>query len=274
MLSRVCFLPFILTCLAIAPAAAAEATPRRVLLLYQGPDGHPPTTHEYKAGLGVLAACLKQVAGVEAEAVDASEPWEAGPERLAKADGVVIFLCEGAKWASAAPRRLDALSQLAQRKGGIVALHWGVGTKDAAPIPAWLKLAGACHGGPDRKYQVLETDVTLPEQRHPILTGVEPFRVKDEFYYQLKVVEPGEGRAGPRPVLLAKIDDEPRMVAWAWERPDGGRSFGFTGLHFHANWERPEYRRLAAQAVLWSVGLPIPKEGLDVTVPPEVLKLP
>ena len=28
------------------------------------------------------------------------------------------------------------------------------------------------------------------------------------------------------------------LVSWAWPRPDGGRSFGFTGLHFHENWRR------------------------------------
>jgi hypothetical protein len=62
-------------------------------------------------------------------------------------------------------------------------------------------------------------------------------------------------------------------VAWCWERPDRGRSFGFSGLHFHDNWRLTEYRRLVAQGVLWTLKKPIPKEGLPVTVTDEDLKL-
>ena len=48
------------------------------------------------------------------------------------------------------------------------------------------------------------------------------------------------------------------------EREGGGRSFGFSGLHFHENWQIPEYRRLVAQGVLWTLDLPIPKDGIGV----------
>ena len=53
-----------------------------------------------------------------------------------------------------------------------------------------------------------------------------------------------------------------RFAEKAWDRPDGGRSFGFVGLHFHKNWERIEYRRLVSQAILWSLKMPIPEGGL------------
>jgi len=49
-------------------------------------------------------------------------------------------------------------------------------------------------------------------------------------------------------------------------------SFGFSGLHFHDNWRKPEYRRLAAQAVLWTLKKPIPPDGLKVEVTEEDLK--
>ena len=50
------------------------------------------------------------------------------------------------------------------------------------------------------------------------------------------------------------------------ERSDGGRSFGFSGLHFHENWQLPEYRRLVTQGVLWTLDLPIPIGGVDVNL--------
>jgi hypothetical protein len=69
-----------------------------------------------------------------------------------------------------------------------------------------------------------------------------------------------------KPLLRVPIDGKDQTVAWAWERPDGGRSFGFSGLHFHDNWKLPEYRRLVAQGVLWTLKLPVPKDGLAVDV--------
>jgi hypothetical protein len=62
-------------------------------------------------------------------------------------------------------------------------------------------------------------------------------------------------------------------VAWAWERPDGGRSFGFSGLHYHDNWKLPEYRRLVVQGILWSMKLPVPGKGADVEIDEKLLKL-
>jgi hypothetical protein len=52
----------------------------------------------------------------------------------------------------------------------------------------------------------------------------------------------------------------------ARQRPGGGRAFGFSGLHFHANWRRAEYRRLVTQGVLWTLGVAVPKGGVEVEV--------
>jgi hypothetical protein len=249
---------------------AEEPRPKKLLLLAQGPDGHPPATHEYLAGLKVLQACLKRTPGLEVSLERADEPWEAGPAKLAEADGVVIFLSEGAKWAQADPRRLDALARLAARGGGFVALHWGMGTKDAAPIDAYLKLLGGCHGGPNRRYAVVEETLRAAEPRHPIATAIEPLRVREEFYFRLKFA-PSPNVV--QPVMIVPIEGRDETVAWAWQRPDGGRSSGFSGLHFHENWRHASYRRLVVQSVLWSLKLPIPADGANVNVAEEVLEL-
>jgi type 1 glutamine amidotransferase len=253
------------------PAAAADReAPKKLLLVGQGPDGHPPQTHEYMAGLKVLAKCLKRVPGVEVTVVRADGAWKEGPELLARADGVVLYLAEGAKWAGADPKRKAALEQVAARKGGLVVLHWAMGAREAGPVAEFVRLFGGCHGGPDRKYKVLETEAKVADATHPVSTGVKDFRVRDEFYYRLKFVKPA---GAAKPLLRVTIDGQPETVAWAWERPDGGRSFGFSGLHFHDNWKLEPYRRLVAQGVLWSLGLPVPKEGLPVDVGEEDLKL-
>ncbi len=246
--------------LLLASGTLLADAPKKLLLIGQGPDGHPPTTHEYMDGLKVLEQVLKPVKGLEITTVKADGKWENGPELIERSDGVVIFLAEGAKWSQLDARRLAALQRAAKRGAGIVGLHWGIGCKDDRYIAAWLPLLGGCHGGSDRKYQVLETDVT-PDPKNPVAAGLSPFRVKDEFYYRLKFVRP-EGSV--KPVLSARIDGADHPVAWTWERPDGGRSFGFSGLHFHANWKRPEYRRLVGQGVLWALQIPVPAGGLRV----------
>jgi hypothetical protein len=74
-------------------------------------------------------------------------------------------------------------------------------------------------------------------------------------------------------LLTVPIDGRREMVCWAWQRPDGGRSFGFSGLHFHENWARIEYRRLVVQGVLWTLQMPIPANGLAVEITAEDLQL-
>jgi type 1 glutamine amidotransferase len=249
-----------------APSRAASS---KLLLVGCGPDGHPAQTHEYMAGLKVLSKCLRDVPGVEITTIRADEPWKEGPELLARADGVVLFLSEGARWMNHDPKRREALAKMAARGGGITALHWAMGTKDTSNIEGCLRLLGGCHGGPDRKYKVLETDAVLADGKHPIAAALKDFHVRDEFYYRLKFVP---AKPDVQPLLRVTIDGKPETVAWCWDRPDGGRSFGFSGLHFHDNWRLLPYRRLVAQAVLWTLKKPIPKAGLPVEVTDTDLK--
>jgi hypothetical protein len=174
--------------LALTPSLFAAA-PKKLLLVGCGPDGHPPQTHEYMAGLGVLKKCLEGVDGVELHTVKVLGAWKDGPELIGRSDGVVLFVSEGARWLAQEPKTLEALRQLAKRKGGVSVIHWGMGTKDAKHIDDFVALFGACHGGPDRKYVVIETECKVGEPGHPIARGLpEKFKIKDEFYYRLKVV--------------------------------------------------------------------------------------
>jgi type 1 glutamine amidotransferase len=264
---RTTFLPL---AAALLIPVGVSAAPKKLLLVGQGPDGHPPQTHEYMPGVEILGRLLKSVADLEVSIVKADGPWREGPELMQRADGVVMFVSEGAKWLQQDAKRLEALGAVAKRGGGLAGLHWAIGTKEAKYIDPYLQLLGGCHGGPDRKFQVLETDVEPADPKHPICAGLKPFRVKEEFYYKLKFVKSDKPIT---PVLRAKIDGEMETVCWAWERPDGGRAFGFSGLHFHDNWKLPEYRRLVAQGVLWSMKLPIPEKGLPVDVKDEELKV-
>jgi hypothetical protein len=52
-------------------------------------------------------------------------------------------------------------------------------------------------------------------------------------------------------------------VAWAVERPDGGRGFGFTGGHVHLNWGDADFRKLVLNALVWTAGAEVPADGVE-----------
>jgi len=266
--SRVIALPSLalLMFLAFHRAAAAEPV-KRLLIVAQKTDGHPATTHEFIPGAKVLAELLKPNKNIQATLVNADEPWKDGPAAIDKADGIVMLVMQGAQWMQTDPERHAALKRLAGRGGAIVALHWSVGAKDAQFIQGQLDLLGATRGGPQRKYIVLATELKRVAPSHPILTGIGDIKVYDEIYYSL------DRRPDIQPLFTSRIDGKDEMAAWAWERPGGGRSFGFVGLHFHSNWQLPAYRRFVVQGVLWSLQLPIPADGVPVELDSKKLEI-
>lgn len=248
-------------------ADRSAAAGHRVLIIGQGPDGHPPTTHEFMAGAVVLQQLLQRDPNLKVSVVKAVDAWEEGPQAIDQADAVVLLVTQGSAWMQEDAERYRAFERLAQRGGGLIALHWSVGAKEGELIAGQLALLGATRGGPQRKYQFLSSRLSPVADAHPILSGIEPFEAFDEFYYAL------DRQVDVQPLLSAEIDGESEMVAWAWESPTQARAFGFTGLHFHSNWQLPEYRRLIVQGVRWCLRQPIPTTGVDVDIASEWLEL-
>jgi len=56
-------------------------------------------------------------------------------------------------------------------------------------------------------------------------------------------------------------------VAWARERADGGRGFGFTGGHWHWNWAHDDFRRVVLNGLVWTAGLEVPRDGVPSKTP-------
>jgi hypothetical protein len=61
---------------------------------------------------------------------------------------------------------------------------------------------------------------------------------------------------------------EIETMAWAFERKEGGRSFGFTGGHFHRNWAEENFRRIVVNAILWTTKIDVPESGAKVDFDP------
>ena len=54
------------------------------------------------------------------------------------------------------------------------------------------------------------------------------------------------------------------MIGWSYDRPNGGRSVGFTGADLHSSWGIESQRRFFVNAVLWTAKLPVPEKGATV----------
>jgi hypothetical protein len=70
---------------------------------------------------------------------------------------------------------------------------------------------------------------------------------------------PHSGNPHVRAAIARK---EQQHVAWATEREDGGRGFGFTGGHVHWNWADPNFRKLVLNAIVWCAKVDVPSNGV------------
>ena len=82
-----------------------------------------------------------------------------------------------------------------------------------------------------------------------------------------------DGRHSGNPDVRASMDrGEIQHVAWAYERPNGGRGFGFTGGHFHRNWGHDDFRTVVLNAIVWCAKAKVPEGGVP-SVKPTALEL-
>jgi hypothetical protein len=79
---------------------------------------------------------------------------------------------------------------------------------------------------------------------------------------------PHEGNPAVRAEVAAK---KPQTTAWAFERADGGRGFGFTGGHFHKGWGNDDQRKLVLNAIVWTAKAEVPTGGVESKVSAEEL---
>jgi hypothetical protein len=73
-------------------------------------------------------------------------------------------------------------------------------------------------------------------------------------------------------VREAVKNGEPQILAWAFERPDGGRGFAITGAHYQKNWGDANFRKTVLNGLLWIAKAGVPPDGVESTVSEDDLK--
>ena len=265
------------------PARGESAPPtsgKKKIVFVPGPQSHGWEGHAYTADCKLLAHILNEKVPV-VEAVVLEGGW---PKDLRTLDGAaaLVIACDGngllgreANW--------KAVDALAKKGTGIAFLHYALdpGTEFGPYLLDWIG------GYYEQSWSVnpsWRADFkALPE--HPIARGVKPFRIDDEWYYHMRF---REGMTGVTPILTAVPPDSTRKgedgphsgnpevrarlgmaehVAWAYERPDGGRGFGCTGGHTHWVYAQNDFRKLMLNAVCWIAKVEVPPEGVPTPTP-------
>ncbi len=271
---------------------AAEAPKRLVLIA--GRPSHPPRMHEFNAGAQLLGKCLRDVPLIKVEVV--LNGWPKDEKVFDGADAVVFYMDGGGghELVQENGRRLNLAEEWTKRGVGIGCMHYGVevvASQAGAEMKRWI---GGYYENMFSCNPIWEPEFKLfPE--HPIARGVKPFRIKDEWYFNMRFVAdlPGNKAADEaelkfQPILVATPSDAVRdgpyvypqgpyphiqaakgraeAMMWAVERRDGGRGFGFTGGHFHDNWGNDQFRKVVLNSLLWLAKADVPANGVESQV--------
>lgn len=266
-----------------------EDADKKEILFLAGKKSHGYDAHEHHAGCSLLARCINESnLDVSAQVVREGawpEPWVG----YRKPDTVVMY-CDGFK-SHMAKDHQDKIQSLVDRGVGVACLHFGVEVEPEVLGPTFLDWIG---GYFEIGWSVNpHWDAIFDEfPEHPIANGVKPFTIRDEWYYHMRFQPEMEGvtpilsslpplrtltsrakdkNRGSNPTVMAAVEaGEKQHVAWAYERPNGGRGFGFTGGHFHQNWKQDDFRKLVLNALLWTAHVEVPVEGVPSRTPSDV----
>lgn len=112
--------------------------------------------------------------------------------------------------------------------------------------------------------------VSVLAPQHQILRGVDTWSFREEMYSRYFL--PYNPRRTD--LLLGTPTNNgngPQVIAFAHERPDGGRGFVYGGLDFHDNMhEHENLRRFLVNALVWTAGRQVPQGGVQAPPPPEL----
>ncbi len=269
--------------------AVAQAQAKKKIVLIAGSASHGSGDHEFNAGVQLLKKCLDKVPNVTV--VTHLNGWPKDNAIFDGADAILIYSDGGGGHPAIQGERLKFLDGLMQKGVGLACAHYAVEVPKDKGGPEFLRWIG---GYFEAFWSVNpHWDAEFKEfPNHPIARGVKPFKINDEWYYHMRFVE---GMKGVTPILTATPPDGTRgkegassshggnpavfarkgmaeHVAWSYERPDGGRGFGFTGGHKHKNWGDDNFRKTVLNALLWVAKMEVPTTGVESSITTEDLQ--
>ena len=278
----------------LAGCVTSKPAPPKRIVLIAGKPSHPPGMHEFRAGCLLLQKAMAAYPGVVIDVYSNGWPvklvggaWVDDSAKLEGAAAVVIYADGGGGHPAIHPERMRFLDGLALRGVGLGFAHYGVEVPAGEPGAALHRWIGGYY---ENAFSV--NPMWSPDYRefpkHPVTRGVKAFSNRDEWYFNMRWIGDDAGKARVTPILVAKPSDavrkgpyvyppgpyahivaaagRPEVMMWTFDRPDGGRGFGFTGGHTHINWGNPDQRKVFLNALLWIAKVEVPKNGVETSV--------
>jgi quercetin dioxygenase-like cupin family protein/type 1 glutamine amidotransferase len=261
----------------IATPLVAQPT---IVLIGGKKQGYPAGEHDFPDGVLTLERLIKASPAFTSANVLVKSFPVGFPKNLAEIDDAsVIVLYDGLVDNSGEqvnplqdPAVKQEVGKLMARGVGLVALHQSLALPNrnsGLPLVSWLGVARVEN---DRSTEIVP--VTVASASHPIARGVKAFDYHDEFYSKMETAG-----SSVTPILSAKVHTQFRgpkgvfedpaktvPIAWAHERPDGGRAFAFSGMHYLATLDDPQVRKLLLNAILWTAHVEVPSDGATANI--------
>lgn len=282
----------------VCSTVAGQSAPKRIVLI-AGRMSHGPGDHEFRAGSMLLQKALSGVSAVNVQVFTDGWPTKTvGGQTvddnapLEQADAIFIYADGGGGHPMLRGDRRKVIEARAARGVGLGFGHYAVEVPAGEPGALMQRLLGGYY---ETNFSV--NPMWSPDYKvfpdHPITRGVSPFSTHDEWYFNMRwtpdasleskitrllVATPSDAvRGGPYVSPRGPYDHivaargRAETMMWALERPDGGRSFGFTGGHTHANWGDVNQRRIVLNALLWIAQVDVPAGGVVDAITPDDL---
>ena len=181
-------------------------------------------------------------------------------------------------------RHLKEVDQLMKQGVGLACIHYAVEVEEGEAGDYFKDWIGGYY---ELYWSVNPTWNAVFDKfpDHPVARGLKPFAIVDEWYYHMRF---RDEMRGVTPILSAVPPDATRNqpdgphsgnptvragkgmiehLAWACQRDDGGRGFGFTGGHWHWNWANDNFRKVVLNGIAWTAEIDIPPDGIVSKTP-------
>ena len=299
-LSRLRWLTALLAAILLLSAGPPVRGANKRIVLIAGKPSHPPGMHEFRAGTMLMQKALSGVPGLTVDVYTNGWPTKPGAEGtpvddnglLNGADAILIYSDGGGGHPAIQRDHIQVLDGLAAKGVGLGFAHYAVEVPAGAPGDAMHRWVGGYY---ETNFSV--NPMWAPQYdslpNHPVTRGVKAFSNNDEWYFNMRWTPDAALKKRITQILTAKPSDEVRKgpyvsprgpydhiiadsgkvetMMWLYERPDGGRSFGFTGGHTHTNWGDPSQRKVVLNALLWIAKMEVPRNGVEDKITPEDL---
>lgn len=273
----------------LLPTMATMAQPDATRIVFlAGPKDHGfPGRHEYEKDLRVLAEALEQapnLGNISTSVYVGKAPRDL--DEIADADVFVIDsssdrldgethplfppdpLTPHRGYDDETTAYLEAFDALVKSGKGIVILHYATWAENWDARGYYLDWTGGLWVQMASRNPVDQWHMQPVNQTHPVLRGVQPWTYRDEVFSRFFL--PDDHR---RTDLLIGTPQEdrnsmgPQVVAWAYQRDDGGRGFVFGGVDYHDNMLIEDYRQFMLNGIVWAAGLEVPTGGIQSATP-------